>query len=587
MFRISELLHDFYYLNQGNLTISEYFGELKSHWKEIETFMPIPNSKCSIQCSCGVIPLVRGYREQSYVIRFLKGLNEQYAPVRSQIMLIDPLLNINKAFSLLSQQERQFNIPNIPDPEPQNRVLTLSTNQESYKNINNNIGNNPNFRGRGSNTYRGKKSRFTNGGRNQGNKLCTHCQRTNHTIETCFIKHGYPPGFQNNRFTKMENHTIGFPLDQSNEDSELQPTKSAQGTSKVFRDEQVQEILDLMHNAKAGDHTVNSAIHTKTSPASPETQFDKKLKCLRSDNGVEFLMHDHLSKKGIIHQRTCVETPQQNGIVERKHQHILNIARVIFFQFHLPSKLWNFAIQHATHIINRLPSPLLKQQNPYQSLHKSLPPMDHLRVFGCLAYATTLLSHRTKFQPRAIQAVFLGYKEGTKGFILYNLHTHSVFISRNTIFYEQYFPFQYNHSHDINTNSICKPTPPSTDTPILDPNDNTHATLPNSQSLSHDQHISSPQQSIIQPTRQSTRIRNPPYNLQDYHCSLSTSTPQQLEPPTGTLYPLSSCISYTNCASSYSNFYLVVSTIPEPSTYKKASSIPCWQEAMTQELQAL
>ncbi|XP_019457600.1 PREDICTED: uncharacterized protein LOC109357986 [Lupinus angustifolius] len=30
MFRISELLYEFYYLNQGNLTISEYFSELKS-----------------------------------------------------------------------------------------------------------------------------------------------------------------------------------------------------------------------------------------------------------------------------------------------------------------------------------------------------------------------------------------------------------------------------------------------------------------------------------------------------------------------------------------------------------------------------
>ncbi|XP_019430200.1 PREDICTED: uncharacterized protein LOC109337640 [Lupinus angustifolius] len=269
MFRISELLHDFYYLNQGNLTIFEYFGELKSLWEEIETFMPIPNYKCSVQCSCGVIPLVKGYREQSYVIRFLKGLNEQYAPVRSQIMLLDPLPSISKAFSLLSQQERQSNIPSIHEPDPQNRALTLSTNQDSYKSPNNDPGNNLNFRGRGGNAYRGNKPRFNGAGRNQGNKFCTHCQRTNHTIETCFIKHGYPPGFQNNRFTKMANHTIGFPLDQSNEDSELQTTKSGQGANKLFADEQVQGILDLMHNAKAGEHTVNSAIHTKASPTPP------------------------------------------------------------------------------------------------------------------------------------------------------------------------------------------------------------------------------------------------------------------------------------------------------------------------------
>lgn len=38
-----------------------------------------------------------------------------------------------------------------------------------------------------------------------------------------------------------------------------------------------------------------------------ETQFNKQVKCLRSDNGVEFLMHDLFSSKGIIHQRTCVD----------------------------------------------------------------------------------------------------------------------------------------------------------------------------------------------------------------------------------------------------------------------------------------
>ena len=51
-----------------------------------------------------------------------------------------------------------------------------------------------------------------------------------------------------------------------------------------------------------------------------ETQFGTKIKCLRSDNGTEFFMKDFFKLKGILHQFTCVETPQQNAIVERKHQ---------------------------------------------------------------------------------------------------------------------------------------------------------------------------------------------------------------------------------------------------------------------------
>lgn len=40
-----------------------------------------------------------------------------------------------------------------------------------------------------------------------------------------------------------------------------------------------------------------------------ETQFKTKVKVLRSDNGAKFQMKDYFNKKGIIHQRSCVETP--------------------------------------------------------------------------------------------------------------------------------------------------------------------------------------------------------------------------------------------------------------------------------------
>ena len=64
------------------------------------------------------------------------------------------------------------------------------------------------------------------------------------------------------------------------------------------------------------------------------TQFDKKIKILRSDNGGEYINHDlhqFLSQHGINHQTTCTYTPQQNGVVERKNRHLLEVVRAFLF----------------------------------------------------------------------------------------------------------------------------------------------------------------------------------------------------------------------------------------------------------------
>ena len=63
--------------------------------------------------------------------------------------------------------------------------------------------------------------------------------------------------------------------------------------------------------------------------AMADTQFWGKVNIIRSDNGCEFasnLMKKSYREKGIIHQTSGIDTPQQNGGVERKHRHILSVA---------------------------------------------------------------------------------------------------------------------------------------------------------------------------------------------------------------------------------------------------------------------
>jgi hypothetical protein len=62
-----------------------------------------------------------------------------------------------------------------------------------------------------------------------------------------------------------------------------------------------------------------------------KTQFSSTVKIIRTDNGTEFHLHSLYQQFGILHQTTCVETPQQNARVERRHQQILNVARALMF----------------------------------------------------------------------------------------------------------------------------------------------------------------------------------------------------------------------------------------------------------------
>jgi hypothetical protein len=131
-----------------------------------------------------------------------------------------------------------------------------------------------------------------------------------------------------------------------------------------------------------------------------ENQLKTIVKAIRSDNGPEFIMPNFYASKGIIHQTSCVETPQQNARVERKHQHILNVARALLFQAHLPKHFWSYAVLHAVFLINHVPTSVLKDKSPYEVLNNELPNLASLKVFGSLAYATTLQAHRTKLSSK-------------------------------------------------------------------------------------------------------------------------------------------------------------------------------------------
>ncbi|WVZ08647.1 hypothetical protein V8G54_021993 [Vigna mungo] len=319
---------------------------------------------------------------------------------------------------------------------------------------------------------------------------------------------------------------------------------------------------------------VETQSHLQSFITYAERQFKTKVLTIRSDNGTEFIMAEFYKNTGIVHQTTCVETPQQNGLVERKHQHLLNVTRSLLFQAHLPNIFWSYALSHAATLINCLPTPLLNNHSPHQKLYSSPFDITILKVFGCLCFVNTLSNNRHKLNPRALPAIFLGYKPHKKGFITFNLKTRAIEISRNVVFHESCFPYHKESYTTPNSHLVTHP-------PLLyiDQYMSTSHT-----DTSHPSPPSSPPTLSAPNIRRPTRQRNRPSRLSDFETSYASTITSH---SSGIKHPLASVISYKKLAAPYYRFIMQISTNIEPRSYSEASKYPHWVRAMDDELAAL
>lgn len=99
-----------------------------------------------------------------------------------------------------------------------------------------------------------------------------------------------------------------------------------------------------------------------------ETQYNSKVCSVRYDNANEPNFTDLYHQKSIKAFHSCPETLEHKSVVEKKHQHLLNVARALMFRSGISLDFWGECVVTATFLINRLPSKVLKNQSPYQKL---------------------------------------------------------------------------------------------------------------------------------------------------------------------------------------------------------------------------
>ncbi|CAM8886686.1 unnamed protein product [Rhodiola kirilowii] len=343
----------------------------------------------------------------------------------------------------------------------------------------------------------------------------------------------------------------------------------------------------MKYKSETADHLINFYLMVKT-------QFEQSIKAVRSDNGAEFLsakVTQFLQSQGCMQQTSCTYSPQQNGIVERKHRHLLEVARALKLQSKVPDFLWGDCVLTATYIINRLPSTVLKGQIPFEVLFKRKPDYQHMKVFGCLCYMTNISPNKSKFDIRAVSCIFLGYAFNQKGYKVFDPKEGVIYVSRDVKFVEDIFPYDEKLQHNVPENTSTTVTVPlpqcsidgtysaAVPAAVIDPVVPAAVIDPVVPAAVVEPVIPAPASTSQQPLRRSTRVSAPNVTLRDYICNtVTTST---------TVYPIHQYVDYSGCSSSHQHYALQVLDDVEPTCYSKACKDKKWNDAMLAELKAL
>uniref|UniRef100_A0A2N9GYQ8 Reverse transcriptase Ty1/copia-type domain-containing protein n=1 Tax=Fagus sylvatica TaxID=28930 RepID=A0A2N9GYQ8_FAGSY len=539
-------------LTQNQNSVSDYYTNLQGLWEELLNYSPNPVCNCTPSCSCGAMTKTMEKYEQRCVMQFLMGLNESFAAVRGQILLMDPMPPINKVFSLIRQEERQRSIGSLNGslntPFVESTALMCKSEGPKYGGNRQSIGH--------------KKERPT----------CTHCGLLGHTVDKCYKLHGFPPGYKTlGKAPAVANQTSlsAFGSNAHASAEEISPLQLSQVQAHLFIHishffydsiKQNSWILDT----GATDHMVHS------------------LSCFTTVTSII---------------QATVELPNGNlvpvthiGTVKLSSSLILtDVLCVPSFHFNLisaftPWRMIGLGKNHNGLYILESPKLVLRSSQSASSI-------SFHSVNNTVASVSNLTGHKTSHTFDLIHCdiwgpYFLPTHDGFKYFLtIVDDCSRSTWVylmsSKGATSFAS--PPNIPSSSTLPCDSPPTPqephNPPSASSPLpVTPTSDSSVSSSDSSSSTSTPHI---------PIRQSSRIVKPPSYLQDYHCSLASSLPSSDIASANTIYPIQHTLSYSKLSAPHKAFTLAISTPIEPQFYHKAVKSSHWVDAMSKELEAL
>jgi hypothetical protein len=221
--------------------------------------------------------------------------------------------------------------------------------------------------------------------------------------------------------------------------------------------------------------------------ATAEADCGRKLRVLCTDNGGEFTATEFASycaDEGVQRHYSAPYNLQQNGVIERRNQTVVGMARALLKQRGMSAVFWGEAVVTTVYILNRSPTKALNSRTSYEAWHGRKPTVSHLRVFGCFAFGKEL-GHIGKLDDRSTPGVFIGYVESSKAYRILDPVTQRVRTTHDVVFDEgrgwtwdkavddgstpTYDNFTVEYVHFEGAGGVDSSLPPSMSTPVLEP----------------------------------------------------------------------------------------------------------------------